>query len=147
MAERFFNLEEAERLLPALEKLLRAARQSKQELEATDETLNQARNRVMQLGGSLPERTVLAQRRLEREQFVAQLQAALQQISESGVLVKDLDTGLVDFPCLLNNQEIYLCWKLGEGRIGYWHRVEDGFAGRRPIDKEFLDGIRRSRPN
>ena len=51
-----------------------------------------------------------------------------------GTVVKDLETGLVDFPSLRGGEEVYLCWKLGEARIGYWHGIEEGFAGRKPLD-------------
>jgi hypothetical protein len=56
-----------------------------------------------------------------------------------GVLVKDLDTGLVDFPTLFRGVEVYLCWKLGENGIEFWHGVEEGFRGRKSIDQDFLD--------
>jgi hypothetical protein len=48
--------------------------------------------------------------------------------------VKDLDIGLLDFPALLNNEEVYLCWRLGEERIRFYHSQEEGFSGRKPID-------------
>jgi hypothetical protein len=53
--------------------------------------------------------------------------------------VKDLDTGLVDFPTMYRGVEVCLCWKLGEGAIGYWHGVDEGFRGRKPIDQDFRD--------
>ncbi len=147
MAEKFFNIEEAERLLPDVERLLRAAIESKKALEGADEAINNARQHIMAQGGSLPDRVPLARARQQREQSATQLQETLQQIGSSGVLVKDLDIGLIDFPCLMNDREVYLCWKLGEGHIEFWHHVEDGFAGRKPVDKEFLEQIRRNKPN
>ena len=51
-------------------------------------------------------------------------------------MLKDLDEGLVDFPAMLDGHEIYLCWKLGEERIGYWHGVDEGFAGRKPLEED-----------
>jgi hypothetical protein len=61
----------------------------------------------------------------------------MDQIEDSGCIVKDLDVGLVDFPALLGEEQVLLCWKLGEPRIEYWHRNEEGFGGRKPIDGEF----------
>ena len=55
--------------------------------------------------------------------------------------MKDLDTGLVDFPTLFRGQEVYLCWKLGEPSIEYWHSVDQGFRGRKPIDRDFRDHL------
>ena len=147
MAEKFFNVEEAELLLPAVEKLLRSAIESKKHLEEADQALTDARQHIMNQGGSLPDRSLLVRLGQQREKSVGQLQETLQEIGSSGVLVKDLDTGLIDFPCLLNDQEVYLCWKLGEGHIEFWHHVEDGFAGRKKVDQEFLRNLRRDKPN
>jgi hypothetical protein len=55
-------------------------------------------------------------------------------IQEAGVVVKDLDVGLVDFPSMLEGEEIYLCWKLGEEHIAFWHGIDEGFTGRKPLD-------------
>jgi len=61
------------------------------------------------------------------------LDALIHQVQETGVVLKDLNIGLLDFPCLKNGREIYLCWKYGEGEIAFWHEVEAGYAGRKPI--------------
>lgn len=147
MAEKFFNLEEAERLLPAVEKLLRSAIESKKHLDEADQGLGEARQHIMNQGGSLPDRSLLLRLGQQREKSVTELQETLQEIGSSGVLVKDLDIGLIDFPCLFNGQEVCLCWKLGEGHIEFWHHVDDGFAGRKPVDQEFLRNLRRDKPN
>jgi hypothetical protein len=70
---------------------------------------------------------------------VAQLREVVDQIQEQGALIKDLDTGLLDFPTLYLGQEVYLCWRAGEPDIEFWHRVEDGFRGRKPIDRHFVE--------
>lgn len=147
MAERFFNLEEAEELLPAIERLLQAAMESKKAIEAAEAEITQVRGRIMLLGGMLPEHSVLSQRKLKKDETFTQLQGTLQEIAANGCLLKDLDIGLVDFPCLMDDREIYLCWKLGEPKIGFWHAVEEGFGGRKPLDREFLERINRPRPN
>ena len=56
-----------------------------------------------------------------------------------GCVVKDLDIGLIDFPTEFRGEEVYLCWKLGEPRIEFWHGVEEGFRGRKAIDQDFRD--------
>ena len=71
----------------------------------------------------------------------------MEQIEESGCVVKDLDIGLIDFPAMLGEQQVFLCWKLGEPRIEYWHGVHEGFAGRKPIDDEFGPPSQRDKPN
>ena len=65
-------------------------------------------------------------------------QGILPFIQENGVVVKDLDIGLIDFPTLFRGEEVYLCWKLGETGIRFWHGLDEGFRGRKPIDEEFL---------
>jgi hypothetical protein len=72
------------------------------------------------------------------EPLAAELRALLKSVAEMGVEVKDLDVGLIDFPSIRRGRTIYLCWKLGEGdRIGWWHEVDKGYAGRRPIRELF----------
>ena len=61
------------------------------------------------------------------------LAKTIDEIDEHGAQVKDLDEGLIDFPALRDGETVLLCWKLDEDEIRYWHRVEDGFAGRRPL--------------
>ena len=56
--------------------------------------------------------------------------------------MKDLDVGLVDFPTLFRGEEVYLCWRMDEDDIDHWHGVNEGFAGRKPIDKHFVDNHR-----
>ncbi len=63
----------------------------------------------------------------------------LETFEQSGVLVKDLEKGLADFPTLLRGEEVYLCWKLDEDAIKFWHGTNEGFAGRKAIDQDFLD--------
>ncbi len=63
------------------------------------------------------------------------LDELVHQVLETGVQVKDINTGLLDFPAWRVDHEVYLCWKYGEDKIGFWHEVEAGFAGRRPIEE------------
>ncbi len=134
MAERYFNLREAQDLLPLIEPYLEQAQERKQKLEKLDEELAKAGSKIMVLGGSIPPFAELSKKRKERERLLTQLQDAVTKIQETGCLVKDLDMGLVDFPCRLKGEDVYLCWKLGEERIGFWHGINEGFAGRKPLD-------------
>jgi hypothetical protein len=68
--------------------------------------------------------------------LVTDLQCLVEDIHSCGCHLKDLDSGLVDFPTLWEGREVYLCWKLGEPRVGYWHELEAGFAGRRSLETE-----------
>jgi hypothetical protein len=62
------------------------------------------------------------------------LDALIHSIQDIGALIKDVNTGLLDFPALKDGHEVYLCWKYGEDEIAFWHEIEAGFAGRQPID-------------
>jgi len=62
------------------------------------------------------------------------LDALLHSIQDIGALIKDINTGLLDFPALKDGREVYLCWKHGEGDIAFWHEIQDGFAGRKSMD-------------
>jgi hypothetical protein len=136
MTERYFDREEAEELLPQIRKSLEKAREQKRSLDGLEQELAQASARIMMLGGSIPPYGELVRKKGERDQFVARLEEAVNHIQETGCIVKDLDDGLVDFPTLRDGREVYLCWKLGEKRIQYWHGLDEGFAGRKPLDRE-----------
>lgn len=134
MADKYFDRDEAEELLPLIEPCLEQAREGKRKMDDLDQEISRAAARIMVLGGSVPPYAELAKKRAEREQSKAKLVEALSKIQETGCIVKDLELGLVDFPSLLAGEEVYLCWKLGEERIGYWHGIHEGFAGRKPLD-------------
>lgn len=150
MAGRFFKLEEAEKLIPVLEGLLATAISSKKKVDALEAELNGLSQRILFHGGILVDSARTAGMKTEKDSSAQQLREALEQIESRGCLIKDLDIGLIDFPCKVNHREIYLCWKIGEPSIGFWHNTDEGFAGRKPIDKQVIEGQRlddESRPN
>jgi hypothetical protein len=134
MAERYFSREEAEQLLPLIESCLEEALKQKLAAEQLELQLAQAAARIMMLGGSIPPHKDLARKRAERDRLAAKVEQAIEKIRETGCVVKDLDEGLVDFPSFREGREVYLCWKLGEERVAYWHGLDEGFAGRKPLD-------------
>ena len=135
---RFFTLVQAEGLLPEVERLLRTLSKVKQGYENADAELNRLNQRIALAGGMNVARDQVQQIRTRKDSSARALKATLERIQELGCLLKDFETGLVDFPTLYRGKEVYLCWKLGESSIGFWHHVEDGYQGRRPIDSEFL---------
>ena len=88
--------------------------------------------RIRGNGGGIPP-AELAAAAADVDAIARDLAQLVDQIAEHGAQVKDLEEGLIDFPALRDGETVLLCWKLGEGEIEYWHRVEDGFAGRRPL--------------
>ena len=135
---KFFNLLEAERLLPQVERLLTNIRQQKQRYEEADGGLSAISQKINLIGGMIPPRERILQFRSQKDGSSRALKSAIEQIQSIGCQLKDLDTGLVDFPTLYRDREVYLCWKLGEPGIGFWHHIEDGYGGRQPIDSDFL---------
>lgn len=142
MPEKTFTLDEAQSLLPVLESLLKSAIEGKKLAEAIDAEFQEIAHRVFLNGGTFLKIVPLAKRRAERDKAVQTVKDAITEIASIGVQVKDLDMGLLDFPCVVDGQVILLCWKLGEKAITYWHGLEEGFAGRKPID----DRISKSNP-
>jgi len=135
MANRTFSLEEAQALLSVLESLLRNAINGKKLIEEVDAEFQDTAHKVFLKGGMLLNIVHLARRKAQREKAVRRVKDAVAEIDAMGVQVKDLDIGLLDFPCRVDGEIILLCWKLGEATISHWHGTEEGFAGRKPIDE------------
>src|SRR6201993_159230 len=135
MSTRAFTLEEAQTLLPVLESLLKQAIAGKKLIEAVDNELQHAAHRVFLNGGTFLNVIQLARRKAEREKAIHRVKDAVAEIDATGVQVKDLDIGLLDFPCSVDGTTVLLCWKLGERGITHWHGASEGFAGRKPIDE------------
>ena len=142
MADRTFTLEEAQSLLPVLESLLRTAIASKKVMEEFEAEQQALAHRVFLNGGMFLDVVPLARRKAERVKAEQRAKDALAEIDSIGVQVKDIDIGLLDFPCAVEGQIILLCWKLGEKSITHWHGTQEGFAGRKPIDERIARGKR-----
>ncbi len=134
MANRTFTLGEAQQLLPILESLLNTAMEAKSKAEEIEREFQELTRKVFMTGGMLVDFRRTTARKAEREAAVQHLKDALAEIDAMGVQVKDLDIGLLDFPCLVEDRMVLLCWKRGEKTISYWHGLEEGFRGRKPID-------------
>ncbi len=132
-----FTLSEAQTLLPVVEALLRRAQASAARNEELEEEMQQLSQRIFVSGGMHVDVSAAAKRRAEREKAVQETKDSLAEIDSIGVQVKDLEQGLLDFPSLMDGKPVLLCWKLGEPAIAHWHTVEEGFAGRRPLDSRF----------
>lgn len=135
MSDRTFTLDEAQSLLPVLESLLRTAMNAKNLIEKDDAEQQALHHRIFLNGGMFLDIVPLARRRAERAKAEQRAKDAVAEIDSIGVQVKDLDIGLLDFPCVVEGQIVLLCWKLGEKSITHWHGTQEGFAGRKPIDQ------------
>ena len=144
---RFFTLQQAERLLPEVESAIRDAISLKSDYQEAEAEWQDFSRRITMLGGVLVDHSRLQEQKNRRESLALRLQETLEKIHEYGCVVKDLDIGLIDFPTQFHGQEVYLCWKLGESGIQFWHGVHEGFRGRKPIDQDFLQHHSGELPN
>ena len=123
--ERHFTQEEANALLPRLKEMLLQLRSSKDEL--TDTEAHEALSETAPGNGGGEEGKQVGVAFLE-------VRRLLGAIEESGIVLRDIDRGLVDFPAVIDGREVYLCWELGEDDVGYWHDLDSGYRGREPLD-------------
>ena len=135
MSDRTFTLDEAHSLLPILESLLRSAISAKKTVEDFEAEHQELLHRIFLNGGTFLDVVPLARRKAERMKAEQRAKDAIAEIDSIGVQVKDIDIGLLDFPCEVDGKIILLCWKLGEKAITHWHGTDEGFAGRKPIDQ------------
>lgn len=142
-----FTLQEADSLLPQLEKDLRQAVSLNFEFGKAESELRAISQHVTLSGGVLVNREQLVRLRSRRDALAARLKEISDGIQQFGCVVKDLNIGLIDFPTLFRGEEVYLCWKLGESGIQFWHGVEEGYQGRKRIDQDFLDNHKGDPPN
>ncbi len=139
---RYFTLTEAERVLPQVDRALRDALFHEAEYRSAEEALNATMQGIRMAGGSRVNPGPILATRARRDASAGALREVLEKIEQIGVLIKDLDIGLIDFLTRYQSREVCLCWKLGEERIRFWHGMDEGFAGRKPIDDEFLENHR-----
>jgi hypothetical protein len=135
VAERHFTVEEANALLATVRPIV--ARMVGHRRALAVATVRHARiaSKIAGNGGGVdPHEIDELQAKLEAE--AAAVVRSVEELQRLGVQVKDLDEGLIDFPALRGDEEVLLCWRLGEEEIAFWHTVEEGFAGRRPLPIE-----------
>ena len=132
-----FTLEEAQSLLPVMESLLKRAIEGKQSAVEVESGLSELARRIYLSGGMKVDTGKVAKLRAELEGHVQRVRESIAEIDAVGVQVKDLDAGLLDFPCRLDDQVVLLCWRMGEPAIEHWHPVDSGFKDRQPLDERF----------
>jgi hypothetical protein len=127
MEERIFTLEEARYLLPRLRSVMEDAGQEWRRMKLLNPEIQKLRDKASM--------DAFSPYGVPYVHSLSHLVYLLQQIKDMGVVVKDVDQGLCDFPYMRHGKVVYLCWRLGEESIGYWHEIETGFAGREPLDE------------
>jgi hypothetical protein len=129
---KLFTIEEAEALLPQARDEVRAMQACKREIDVLREVLVDVADRATG-NGHVQEEVAVAEKRRRAEALVEQLNERLARLNEWGIEMKGLDEGLLDFPSDRDGRVVYLCWRLGEERIAFWHEIDAGFAGRQPL--------------
>lgn len=137
--QRLFTLTEAERTRAEMEPVLLDAMEARRKAKAIDAKITELAARIQMSGGMRFDYQRAGQQRLDQNNLESSIAAALEKIHATGCVVKDLDVGLLDFPARLNDEDIYYCWRVGEDRIRFYHRQDEGFAGRKPIDPRDAD--------
>ena len=127
---RYFTLEQARAMLPAVSRDIREAVQAKSKYEDAEAALQDVAQRIMMRGGIAVDIHAVEGWKTQREASANSLKRSMERIEEAGVLVKDLDVGLIDFPTLYRGAEVYLCYRMDESDIRFWHGTAEGFAGR-----------------
>ncbi|HEY7735876.1 MAG TPA: DUF2203 domain-containing protein [Candidatus Limnocylindrales bacterium] len=136
---RFYDIDEANAQLPEVSSILSALRDQREELiRLRDEALERSesveatagdtgRSSGAESASSDADTRVV---RLRMQGIVDRMQAGVARLVELSVTLRDIETGLIDFPALVNGRPIWLCWRLGEGDIEWWHELSTGFSGR-----------------
>jgi len=132
-----FTLEEAQSLLPVLESLLKRAIEGKELAEEVGSGLSELIRRIYLSGGMRVDVSTVSKQRAEMEAHLLRVRECIAEMDSIGVQVKDLEAGLLDFPCRLDDEVVLLCWRMGEPAIEHWHTAEQGFQGRQPVDDRF----------
>lgn len=131
MADRYFTLEEAEHLIPKLEMIVTSMMEHRKTALLIGEELSAMQERIH--AGENVTASELMNKRTELDFIVQIVQEGLEEIENLGAQPKDLDLGLVDFPAMIDGEEVLLCWKFGEKSIRFYHGLSDGYSGRKPI--------------
>lgn len=127
MEDRIFTLAEAQALIPQLRTLLHEISDAWSHIRELDPDIQKARDSAPFDGFS--------KSGVDYVESVSHLMLLIHQVKDLGVILKDADKGLCDFPYMRQGRVVYLCWQLGEERIEYWHEIETGFSGREPLDE------------
>jgi hypothetical protein len=126
---RLFTVDEANGLLPKLRPLVEQILDNIRRLKGASERMI----RKEQLDADAPNFMERLRQDTEIAKLIGQVQGWVEEINAHGCLCKGVEQGLIDFPCMFGTEVVFLCWQLGESNVGHWHRIEEGFAGRKPL--------------
>lgn len=130
---KYFTPDEVEALIPELTRIMGQLMHAHSELLSIRAALQEEQRRITMAGGGILDQTTWRERVQQLEELTREIQRGLTAIVNLGGAPKDLGMGLVDFPSLLDNQEVNLCWRFGETKIKFWHGLDEGYGGRKAL--------------
>ena len=133
VAEGYFSPRDVEALIPALTAIMGDVMTAQAEAAEVRERFHAEQERIAMSGGGVSDHAFWRQGRADLERVGRRIQSRVDDVERLGGVIKDLDTGLVDFPHLRDGEVVNLCWKHGETSIEYWHGLDEGFAKRKPL--------------
>ena len=132
---RFFDLDEANEVLREVQPILAALRDQRAELIRLRDRVLAATDGGEATPDEVETQDELRLLRMRMQGVIDQMQAGVARIDELGVTLREIESGLIDFPALVTGRQVWLCWRLGEGEIGWWHELSTGFEGRQPLSE------------
>jgi len=134
--KKFFSVAEAEALIPELTRIMERVMGAHSKAQGIQAEFQEEQQRIMIAGGALVSVQVWRERAGRLQALTREVEDGLASIARLGGSTKDLGMGLVDFPFLFEGEEVNLCWRFGEKTIRFWHGLDEGFAGRKPIPED-----------
>ena len=132
-SKKYFRPHDVEALIPELTAIMGQLMDAHGELGQVRSALGAEQHRIMLAGGAILDREAWRERTRRLDELTRQAQEGIAAIAKLGGVPKDLGMGLVDFPCLMNDREVNLCWRFGETKINFWHGLDEGYTGRKPL--------------
>jgi hypothetical protein len=133
VADRFWQPAEVEALIPALTGIMERVMRAHAEAGAVRQRLRAEQERIAMSGGGVADAGLWRPGRARLASLAEQIQSGVQEVVQLGGVPKDLDLGLVDFPHVRDGRPVNLCWKFGERAIAFWHGLDEGYGGRKPL--------------
>ena len=131
--KKYFTPAEVKALIPELTRVMGPLMDAHSEARTIRSALQEEQDRIMVAGGGILDRESWRKRTRRLEELTREIEQGIAAIVNLGGVPKDLGMGLVDFPYRLDNEEVNLCWRLGETKIRFWHGLDEGYAGRKPL--------------
>jgi hypothetical protein len=133
MTKRYFKKEDVDALIPELHRIMGPVMEAHQVVASLTAELGGEQQRIAMAGGGMIDRVAWEEKKATIARRTEEVQNGLRRVMELGGAPKDVSLGLVDFASMRGGQDVNLCWRYGESTVGFWHRLDEGYAARRPL--------------